>query len=62
MNKQEKENLKTKISNETQNRIDFLQSKIDSLTAEYNKDLKKFQDEIDSLTLQKDALIDFKIK
>jgi hypothetical protein len=62
MNKQEKEEKKLQLTSEVEAKVAFLQSQIDQLILDCNVEVKKRQDEIDALTIQVDALKEFKIK
>lgn len=58
----EKEEKRDKLTSDFTVRINFLQKEIQNLTLEKDIEIKKRQDEIDTLTLQSEALTNFKIK
>jgi len=61
MDKDKKEQIKTKLVSESDARIEFLNSQIQQLTNEYNVRIQSLQDEIDTLTIKSSALKAYKI-
>jgi len=62
MDKQQKEQKKSELTNQLESRIVFLQQQIAKITIEKDEEIKKLQDEIDVLEMQSAALSSFKIK
>lgn len=62
MDKQQKEQKKSELTNQLESRIVFLQQQIAKITKEKDEEIKKLQDEIDVLEMQSAALSSFKIK
>ncbi len=62
MDKQTKEKKKSELVSQLEARIAFLQTQIDNLTKERDAEINKIKEEMETLVLQSDALINFKIK
>lgn len=62
MDKQQKEQKKSEITKELEARINALQIKINNITKERDAEIEIVKQEMETLILQSDALINFKIK
>lgn len=62
MDKTQKEEKKKKLTSELEARIAFLQAQLENLTKEKNAEIDRITEEMETLILQSDALINFKIK
>lgn len=62
MNKEKREEKKKKLTGELEARIAFLQSQLENVTKEKNAEIDRITEEMETLILQSDALINFKIK
>lgn len=62
MDKQKKEEKKKKLTSELEARIAFLQTQLENVTKEKNAEIDRITEEMETLILQSDALINFKIK
>lgn len=62
MDKIQKEQKKGEITRDLEARIASLQTKISNITKEKDAEIERVKEEMETLVLQSDALINFKIK
>lgn len=62
MDKQQKEQKKSELTRDLEARINALQIKINNITKEKDAEIERVKQEMETLVLQSDALINFKIK